>query len=199
MSDTRNRALAHLARAGIDADTAEAVWEIDTILLYWRRRVMKREMSQRALSALGIQMELPQLDVLMALTAPGDDDEDEVMVSTVAQRLGVDPSRASRLTADLIRSGHARRAVSQIDARRSIIEVSSKGRAVVEAVRSFRYILLGEYLQGWSAEDLNRFVPLLARFSSWTDTLDHDRSAALQRDIDALRASVREALDTPDA
>ena len=90
---------------------------------------------------LGLTLDLAQLDVLMAVRAPEAEfgtpcDQTETMVSTVASRLGIDPSRASRVTSDLIRQGLVRRAVSQQDARRSVLELTEEGARLVSAVRT---------------------------------------------------------------
>src|SRR5690606_40601178 len=58
----------------------------------------------------------------------GDDTHDETMVATVAERLGIDPSRASRLVSEMVEAGYARRAVSQADARRKIGRASCRER-----------------------------------------------------------------------
>ena len=118
-----------LASAGIAHSVTEDALDIDASLQAWRRRVNKRELGRAALQAFGLdsEIDLPQLDVLIAIWAPskefGKDREPETMVATVAQRLNIDPSRASRMVSDLIGKGLARRAVSQTDARRTIVEL----------------------------------------------------------------------------
>ena len=164
-----------LASAGIAHSVTEDALDIDASLQAWRRRVNKRELGRAALQAFGLdsEIDLPQLDVLIAIWAPskefGKDREPETMVATVAQRLNIDPSRASRMVSDLIGKGLARRAVSQQDARRTIVELSDKGEAVVDAVRRFKFLVMGEFLSGWSEEEIATFIPLMERFSAWTD------------------------------
>ena len=77
------------------------------------------------------------------------------MVATIAARLGIDPSRASRLVTELISEGYAARAVSQQDARRTIVTLTDKGNAVVTAVRTIKYLVLGTFLSNWSEEEMN--------------------------------------------
>ncbi|WP_338723213.1 MarR family transcriptional regulator [Devosia sp. XK-2] len=160
-----------LANAGIDAATAEAVLDIDGVMQKWRRRAMKRELGHRALLDLGIALELPQYDVLAVIEGPGPDSAEshEVMVSTVAERLNIDPSRASRLVSELVEKGYAHRAVSQADARRTIIELTVLGQSVVEAVRAYKFMIMGEFLSEWNAAELAAFVPMLKRFGNWMD------------------------------
>ena len=187
-----------LIEAGLDAETAEAVVEIDGLMQKWRRRAQKRELGQRALVHLKIELDLAQLDVLFAIAGPMDPAEapGETMVATVAERVNIDPSRASRLVSDMVDQGYARRAVSQADARRTIIELTERGLAVVEAVRAYKFLVMGDFLGEWSAEDLTMFVPLLKRFGTWMDSIDPasekhaDEIAALAESI--ARAGVQE-------
>ena len=96
----------------------------------------------------------------------------ETTVGTVATRLGIDPSRASRLTTELIRKGLVRRGVSQEDARRAILEATTEGDRIVQAVRAFKFYTLGSFLKSWTKEEVSTFLPLLERFSTWSDAPD---------------------------
>lgn len=194
----QNDANAVLMQAGHDAETAAAVVEIDRLMQKWRRRAQKRELGQRALVHLKIELDLAQLDVLFAIAGPMEPIEapGETMVATVAERINIDPSRASRLVSDMVDQGYARRAVSQADARRTIIELTERGQAVVEAVRAYKFLVMGDFLGEWSARDLAMFVPLLQRFGTWMDGIDPaaekhaDEIAALAEGI--ARAGARE-------
>lgn len=164
-----------LESAGIGRDVTESALEIDAALQAWRRRVNKRELGTAALRAFDLdrEIDLAQLDVLIAIWAPsnefGVDREAETMVATVAARLRIDPSRASRLVSELIGKGLARRAVSQEDARRTIVELTDRGKAIVGAVRRFKFLVMGEFLSDWTEEERRTFVPLLERFVAWSD------------------------------
>jgi Transcriptional regulators len=172
---TEFNALLH--KAGIDAATAEAVMNIDGLMQKWRRRAMKRELGHRALVDLKVGIDLAQFDVLVAIEGPapefgGGEPEGETMVATVAERLNIDPSRASRLVSEMVEQGFARRAVSQADARRTIIELTGRGRAVVDAVRAYKYLVMGDFLGEWDPAELAAFVPMLKRFGTWMDGID---------------------------
>ncbi len=185
---TKTEFNALLRKAGIEASTAQAVMDIDGMLQQWRRRAMKRELGQRALVDLRIGIDLAQFDVLIAIEGPEPefgDVQGETMVASVAERLNIDPSRASRLVSEMVEQGFARRAVSQADARRTIIELTDQGLAVVDAVRAYKYLIMGDFLGNWSREELANFVPLLKRFANWTDGIDSsvEKYAA---EIDAL-------------
>ncbi|RDE09910.1 MarR family transcriptional regulator [Pelagibacterium lacus] len=147
---------------------------IDAVAQNWRRRMHKRELGRRALAALGLEIDLAQLDVLFAIAAPdyefATNAEAETMVSTVAERLMIDPSRASRLVAEMVNLEYARRIASQRDARRTILELTPAGEAIVTAVRNYKWLLLGEFFSGWSDDDLEKFVPMLESYSDWMRT-----------------------------
>lgn len=183
-----------LAAAGIGADVVETAFQVDAILQRWRRRFVKRELGQRAIAELGLPVDLLQLDALSVIWSPSNemrdaDQESEIMVGTVAQRLAIDPSRASRTVGSLIQLGLVRRAPSQQDARRAILELTGDGEALVAAVRHYKFLMLGAYFNGWTDEERAAFLPLLDRFSDWsTNTRDPDGKVALE--IEALRKEV---------
>lgn len=167
--------------------------EIDGILQNWRRRAVKRELGTRALADLGIALELAQFDVLSVIGAHVTEHEQgEVMVSTVAERLGIDPSRASRLVSEMVDKGYARRAVSQADARRTIIELTDRGTAVVDAVRAYKFMVMGDFLGTWDKSELAAFLPMIRRFGQWMDGIgaSTEKHAA---EIEALSRNLAES------
>lgn len=179
-----------LKRAGISDVASLAALDIDATMQRWRRRITKKELGQRAISDLGLDLDLNHLDALLAVWSPANEYADaadaEVLVGTVAERLNIDPSRASRLAAELIRRGLVMRDVSQLDARRAVLKVTPSGDAIVAAVRSYKFLIMGSFLNGWTAEELAAFVPLLDRFANWMDGAGAS-SAAERREIAALR------------
>lgn len=171
---TRDKWQELLTANGHRGDLVDVLVRIDAVAQNWRRRMHKRELGQRALKALDLDLDLAQLDALFAIAPPSDvadiNPDDETMVSTVAERLLIDPSRASRIVSEMVNAGYARRAVSQRDARRTILELTPAGEAVVSAVRNYKWLLLSEFFAGWRQEDLDIFVPLLERYSDWLRT-----------------------------
>lgn len=159
-----------------------------------RRRFRKRELGIAALGILGLEdeIDLALLDVLIAIWAPsnefGDDAGTETMVSTIATRLHIDPSRASRLVSELIGKGLARRAVSQKDARRTIVQLTDRGQAIVDAVRRFKFLVMGKFFSGWTTEELETFVPLFERFVAWTDDAPNIEPERLADEIAEISA-----------
>lgn len=193
MTDREDELKHKLAKAGIDARLSQSALELDAIMQHWRRRVLKRELGQRALADLKLDLEMPLLDVLMVVWGPanafGEGLEGEVMVATVATRLGIDPSRASRLTSELIRLNLVRRAVSQEDARRTVLELTDEGARIVHAVRHYKFLILGNFLKGWSDAELAAFIPLLERFSVWSEASDAP-TGQIVAEIERLRETL---------
>lgn len=184
-----------LAAFGQDESTTNHALAIDAVLQSWRRRAQKRELGQMALSELGLDLDLPKLDVIVAIRAPsnefGPQDQDETMVATIAARLGIDPSRASRLVSELITEGYVERAVSQQDARRTIVTLTPRGVAVVEAVRTIKFLILDDFLSDWTDEEIRTFIPLLDRFSNWADAAGTSAPDKFRQPITELRAMLK--------
>ncbi|MGR3632415.1 MAG: MarR family winged helix-turn-helix transcriptional regulator [Limimaricola soesokkakensis] len=198
MAERDEELIGDMARAGIDPEVTRAALAFDAVLQRWRRRVRTRELGHRALSELGLPLDLAQLDVMIAIHAPanefGDDPAEETMVSTVAQRLNIDPSRASRIVSDLIARGFAERAASQADARRTIVALTPSGLAIVEAVRRYKFLLLGGFLSDWTVEERETLLPLLERFSHWSETGATADEADLENRIGRLRDALAQKL-----
>jgi DNA-binding MarR family transcriptional regulator len=90
---------------------------------------------------------------------------DEVSVREVADRLGIDPSRASRLASAAIDAGLVRRIASQVDGRRTGLVLTEDGVAAVETAHRVRQAYYDELMAGWSAADRAEFARLLVRFT----------------------------------
>ena len=89
-------------------------------------------------------------------------------IGRMAKRLGIEPSRASRMTAAAIRAGLIRRIASQSDGRRSHLELTSAGSKALEMVRRFRMKFFPQLMTGWSDRECAEFARQLIRF---TDSL----------------------------
>jgi DNA-binding MarR family transcriptional regulator len=196
MTIPKNPALAErLGKAGISAPVVSAMARIDALLQRWRRRAARRELGRVALSDLGIELDLPTLDVLFAIEGGATEfgeQAGETTVGAVAERLAIDPSRASRIVAEVVERGYARRGVSQADARRAVVTLTDKGIAVVDAVKEYKALLMGDFLSEWTPEDLAAFLPLLDRFSAWSDETDA-RRGKFSAEIAGIAARMREA------
>ncbi|MDR5700976.1 MarR family winged helix-turn-helix transcriptional regulator [Agromyces aerolatus] len=85
-------------------------------------------------------------------------------ISQLADAIGVDQPRASRLAQAAIAAGHVRREVDPGDARRSILTVTDAGRAMLSAAVSHRRSAIETALAGFTESERVEFARLFARF-----------------------------------
>ena len=170
--------LVRLAReAGLGPDAASAVATIDAVMGRIRRTMMKREFGKLIIERLDAPLDVAHMDVIGILGGMHEDvSTDEITVGFVAEKLGIDPSRASRLVAEVVDRGFAKRIASQADARRICLTLTPKGRSFVEKFRETKWRVFANALGEWEEDELIVFARLLERFSFWTsDGLKLDR------------------------
>jgi DNA-binding MarR family transcriptional regulator len=88
-----------------------------------------------------------------------------VTVGLVADRLGLDPSRASRMVSATIQAGYLSRVASQTDGRRINLELTEAGKALAAEAHAFREAQLDRALAAWTPGDRAEFARLLTRFA----------------------------------
>lgn len=156
------------AGASLDA----ALHRIETTMANIRRRIARRDYVQAVLRALPHGVDLNQIEVLGVigrshyLEAVGQ--AEEVTVGMIAERLAIDPSRASRLVAEVVEAGLARRVASQADARRICLELTDAGRDFADRFAATKRQVLRDTLAPWSEAEVIAFATLFERFDSRT-------------------------------
>lgn len=104
------------------------------------------------------------LDALAAAVAAGE----RMGISEIAEAIRVDQPRASRLVNDAVERGLITRRADERDARRSVVELSDAGRALLETSRATRRSAVTEALNAFTPDEIATFSGLLARFvASW--------------------------------
>lgn len=89
-------------------------------------------------------------------------------VSELADMIGVDQPRASRLVQAAVDAGHARREADPADARRSAIVLTASGRALLAAARENRRTAVETAVAGFTPAETDEFARLLTRFiAAW--------------------------------
>lgn len=89
-------------------------------------------------------------------------------VSEIAEAIGVDQPRASRLVNDAAERGLVRRDVDPRDARRSSVQLTDAGRAVLETAHSNRRAAVTDALADFTPEEVASFAALFSRFvAAW--------------------------------
>lgn len=128
-----------------------------------RLLIGRRFIGRIALKRLGTGLELSDLDAIGVIKRIGS--QQEVTVGTIAEQLRIDPSRGSRIVADLVKQGLLERQASQEDGRRSLVRVTDAGRKVLDDIEAIKLETIAEATAGWSAEDVETFGRLYMRFT----------------------------------
>lgn len=100
----------------------------------------------------------------------GEEPGREVTVASVAGRLGVAQSTASRLVDRAVSAGIACRTASSEDARRTVLALTDRGEQLVSEAEAHRHQILGQTLQQWPAQDVALLAGLLGRFAEAVHT-----------------------------
>jgi DNA-binding MarR family transcriptional regulator len=138
---------------------------IEAALVRVRRRQSRRVLGRAANKGLAEPVNLDHVAVLDAVEEGLRDIGDEVTVGDVADRLGIDPSRASRVVTAAIKAGYLQRVASQHDGRRTCLTITAAGEEIIEHAHRARRALLGQLMRGWSAHDRAELARLLTRFT----------------------------------
>lgn len=103
------------------------------------------------------------LELLAAADGP-------LSVGAIAERLGVDQPRASRLVQAVVETAHARREADPDDARRTLIALTDEGRALAARSHGARAEAVEQALAGFTAEERTQLADLLGRLAdAWPD------------------------------
>lgn len=157
-------------REGFSPRAADAIVRIDATMTRIRRAMTRREHVTELLAEIDPALDASKLDVIGAVLQWSHDGSaplDEVTVGTVAERLGIDPSRASRLVADVVDLGYVRRSASQSDSRRTVLEPTDKAVTFGSEFRARKTSMLTRGLKTWTEDELVQFADLVDRFSYW--------------------------------
>lgn len=151
---------------GTTADS-NAIASIGSAMARMRLMIGRRFIGNLVLSRVGGGMELSHLDVVGTVRRL--QASQEATVGAIAEELRVDPSRSSRIVADLVRQGLLKREVSQEDARRTIVVITPVGQDLLKKADEVKRDTIREIVADWPAEDVERFAELYDRFISGFD------------------------------
>ena len=60
---------------------------------------------------------------------------------------------------------------------------------IVEAVRTYKLLVLGSFFRDWTMQEIQTFLPLLARFSEWSERAEQP-GGPVESEIAELRGSL---------
>lgn len=110
--------------------------------------------------SLGRAARFRMLDALQAASKA----ETSLSISALAETVGVDQPRASRLVQEGVERGLVRRVQDPSDARRTLIELTSAGRKLITEVRDHRRSAVEEAIAAFTPEEAQTFATLFDRF-----------------------------------
>ncbi|MFJ8490069.1 MarR family winged helix-turn-helix transcriptional regulator [Streptomyces sp. NPDC094038] len=129
----------------------------------------------RRAAALNAQRPLSRKDLsrtlVLGLVEEGPSpDGQEVTVGVIGERLAVDPSVASRMVSDCISAGYLARAASQLDGRRTILQLTDVGKEMLSGFRRHQRAAYEHITRAWPEEERLEFARLLIKY---VDALAH--------------------------
>lgn len=91
---------------------------------------------------------------------------DAQSVSELAEAIGVDQPRASRLINDSAERGLVTRRADDRDARRSVVQLTDAGRALLEGAEARRRSAVADAVASFTPQETATFAELLTRFAT---------------------------------
>lgn len=141
-----------------------ALAAIERSMVKLRRGMSRQRLGKAALREHRLPVDLQVLHLVDVVDEGPDRPGQEMSVGLVAERLGVDASRGSRIVAEGVKEGYLRRVASQEDGRRIHLELTDAGRAVVAASQRTRLAAFERAMRDWTERDRQEFARLLSRF-----------------------------------
>ncbi|PYE85664.1 MarR family winged helix-turn-helix transcriptional regulator [Pseudoroseicyclus aestuarii] len=164
----RDEAAERLRAQGFAEAAIDPLLDFETASFIWSRMIAKGELLSTILSRLQLGVEPAQfhgLTAVVRLQAGVGRPAAEPTVGLLAGELAVDPSRASRIAADLVAAGFVQRGASPGDGRRSVLALTEKGEAVLQAVRAEKWRALAQVFDGWTPEEIAGFAAQVRRYA----------------------------------
>jgi DNA-binding MarR family transcriptional regulator len=141
--------------------------EISGALLSMARVLNQVRVHEAMCKRAGVQVDRGGAAVLYKLYVEGEN----VRITDLADRLGIDPPAVTRKVQQLERDGFVCRSVDPNDARASRLKLTRHGRSSIERLLRAREGWLGEVLSGWTRTDRRELARLLYLLAS---TLEQD-------------------------
>jgi DNA-binding MarR family transcriptional regulator len=143
----------------------QALFMVDRGMVRIRRSQSRRTIGRFMQQRLDRHLNLAEVAVADALQELAEAGEQRPSIGQMAQRLGIEASRASRMTAAAVRAGLVRRIASQADGRSSHLELTPEGSKALEMIQRFRMKFFAQLMSEWSDQECAEFGRLLIRFT----------------------------------
>ncbi len=157
-----------LQAAGYSTEVADALMAFDLNNFHYVRRVMKGDLPLKLIEEVGAGLDLTLFHSLSAILRIqhgfGRAAPQEVTVGLLAEEMNLDPSRASRIAADLVERGYVARAVSQEDGRRSVLTTTEAASTLMASFMQAKWRRTMQLFSTWPQEDILSFSRLFANY-----------------------------------
>ncbi len=158
----------YLESEGFSEMAVDALLRFDLSAFRWRRMAEKGEFKGKVLEDLSETLEPALLQGLISVAqiAGGVDGSAPTppTIGLVADRMSVDPSRASRIVAELVTRGYVERQAAQDDARKSVLVMTPKAYAFLKEFSAAKWRILGRVFEGWESSEIDAFATLFHRY-----------------------------------
>jgi len=138
----------------------DEVLHISHVMTRMRLMIGRRIIGRMAISKLAPGLELSHIDVLDIVNRASQ----PATVGAIADAMRLDPSRGSRVVAEMVGRGLLKREVSQEDARRSVVVITPLGDSILEEMRSAKMGIIRDVVSDWPEQDVADFARLFDRF-----------------------------------
>jgi len=155
----------------------QAIDAIERALVRIRRSQTRRTLGRQASGGSGHSAGLNVAGAVDVVDEGPSSPGQEVTVGTVAERLAVDPSRASRIVASAVQSGYLRRVASQADGRRIHLELTPAGHDLMQTIRQYRQDYFARLLRDWPGDDRDELARLLTKLAAAFTDPGQDRAS----------------------
>lgn len=133
-------------------------------LFHLGRTFSKLPMRQSLLEQSVQSVELSQILVVQAIEGATENGQ-AATVGDVAAALAIDPSTASRLVAQSIRTGYLTRVAAQHDGRAVHLALTTTGRTLADHAHHYQRAVFAQVTGDWSAEERYTFARLFVKFA----------------------------------
>lgn len=164
-----------LVEHGFPQDVAEAMVAFDAASFVLKHALMKGDLPKQVIASLGLDLELRHFHCLTAIwriqSGLGRSSAAQATIGLLAEELNIDPSRASRVTTDLVTKGYLRREAAQDDGRKSVMVFTPKAQTVFAKFKDIKWSKYIDVFSQWEHDDILTFSRLFNRYcTDWQHT-----------------------------
>lgn len=164
-----------LVEHGFPQDVAEAMVAFDAASFVLKHALMKGDLPKQVIASLGLDLELQHFHCLTAIwriqSGLGRRSAAQATIGLLAEELNIDPSRASRVTTDLVTKGYLRREAAQDDGRKSVMVFTPSAHSVFAKFKDIKWSKYIDVFSQWEHDDILTFSRLFNRYcTDWQET-----------------------------